>query len=329
MIDAIASEGHFVDHLVPIWDALGTDRGKLYARRTETLAKAGRLPGFISGAVDRLERPVLALSYGDYVSAVRSGRSKIALGQHGAGQSYGGDERSARYPSYPGGAGQDAVSLFLVPNEHAARRTRQAYPKARVEIVGCPKLDGLPRKADRGRVVAVSTHWNGTAIPETMSAWLTFDRAILELGKRFEVLGHAHPRMLSRIEPLYRMAGIEVVSSFDEILRRADVYVCDNSSSIFEFAATGRPVVLLDDPRYRPNIEHGLRFWSEASVGIRCPKPADLAESIERALERRPEDEAAREAALDRIYQPRTGSAALAAGVLRDWAKVNTPTPLR
>jgi hypothetical protein len=58
------------------------------------------------------------------------------------------------------------------------------------------------------------------------------------------------------------------VASLREVQRRAAVYVCDNSSSMYEFAATGRPVVVLDLPEgrikgigYRRNINHGLRFW--------------------------------------------------------------------
>ena len=151
----------------------------------------------------------------------------IALGQHGAGQSYSGDHRA-----YPGGSQQGNVSLFLVPNEHAAERTRKAYPGKPVAVIGCPRIETLPRKAQPGRVIAFSFHWNGPAIaPEMQSAWPAYRSAVQRLARTHEVIVHAHPRAISEVGRWFRRTDVEIVPSFDEVLRRADLYCCDNSSS--------------------------------------------------------------------------------------------------
>lgn len=330
MIDVIASEAHFVDHIAPIWEALGDAAGTFYVRRADTIAAASGLRG-VSTEKPTGRRPILAVAMGDLGRARREGRRHLALGQHGAGQSY-----SNESSSYAGGDGQDDVELFLVPNDTAASRTLARYPGARVERVGCPKLDTLPgRRPDAPPgIVAVSTHWAARVAPEAGSAWPAFRKAILELGRHFPVIGHGHPRELRKIEPFYRAAGIRVVASFREVLEEASVYVTDNSSSLFEFAATGRPVVVMNAPQYRRTVDHGLRFAPRPScsitagwhycgashVGPQVDTSLQLVGAIERALEERPADAAARERALDIVYQPRRGGAALAAQALIDWA---------
>lgn len=320
MIDVFVSAPWYVDHVAPIWRALPADaRGRFHVTPRAAPAAAG-LPHV---TLDRIgpdtTRPILVVSYGDLRSAFMAQRKRIALGQHGAGQSY-----STDHPAYPGGRNQGPASLHLVPNEHAAGRTRRAYPKARVAIVGCPKLDDLPRPTidpDRTPVVAFSFHWDGPSIaPELRSAWQYYRTTVPLVKQQATVLGHAHPRALPRVARWYTAAGIEIVPDFADVLRRADVYVCDNSSSLFEFAATGRPVVVLNAPIYRRDVEHGLRFWAAASVGVNVDRASRLGVAVETAVADPPEVRAARAAALDLVYQPLRGGAALAATALLDWA---------
>ena len=318
MIDVFASAPWYVDHIAPIWRALpAAARGRFHVTARSAPAAVG-LPNVTH---DRLspdpKRPILVVSYGDLRSAFMAQRTHIALGQHGAGQSY-----SSDHPAYPGGRNQGPVSLFLVPNETAAERSRKAYPKATVAVVGCPKLDGLPRK-ERGAepVVAFSFHWDGPTIaPEMRSAWIYYRTAVPIVAKRRLVIGHAHPRAMPRVARWYTGSGIEIVPSFEDILRQADVYACDNSSSMFEFAATGRPVLVMNAPVYRRNVEHGLRFWEAAGIGVNVDRASMLAEAVEKAIADPPEVRAAREAALAVVYQPLRGGAALAAKALLDWA---------
>jgi hypothetical protein len=301
MIDFLATSPHYEDHLAPIRAALPERaRGEMLHDRPRG---------------DR--RPTVCSASRDTRTVIRSGRP-VAVTEHGYGQSY----STSHNQSYPGGHGLGAVGLFLAPNEHAADRWRTEYPKARVEVVGCPKLDTLPmRVPGPGPVIALSFHWGCTVAPEAKGAWDFYKRAIPDLALRYQVLGHGHPRLMGTIAGTYRRLGVEVVDDFADVCRRADLYVCDNSSTIYEFASTGRPVVVLNAPWYRRSANHGLRFWDAASVGVQCDDPDDLPAVIEEALADHPEQQAAREAALDLVYSVRRGASQRAADVLLDWAE--------
>lgn len=262
-------------------------------------------------------------SYSDLVKARKEGASRIVLAQHGIGQSYGGDPNSARHPSYPGGVDNGDVGLFVVPNDHAAGRWRAAYPGAAVAVVGSPRLDTIPVRSidvlDDHPVVAVSFHWDPHVSMEARSAFAWYWRVLEPLAKRFHVIGHGHPRRTD-LPRVYRSLGIEYVRDFDEVCRRADVYVADNTSTLYEFASTARPVVVLNAPWYRTDVSHGLRFWSAAHVGVNVYNPDRLGDMVARALECWPEDVAMREAALDEVYTYRTGGARRATDAIREWA---------
>lgn len=321
MIDVFASAPWYIDHVAPIWRALPPEaRGKFHVSARAASSAVG-LPHVTTRPIASgdARRPILTMSFGDYRAARASGRTRIAVGQHGAGQSYSND-----HPAYPGGRGYEQASLFLVPNETAARRWRERYPGTPVALIGCPKLDTLPdRDADLTEpVVAFSFHWDGPSIaPEMRSAWTYYRTVVPLVAKRHRVIGHAHPRAMSRVSRWYNMAHIEIVPTFTDILRRASVYVCDNSSSMFEFAATGRPVVVLNAPPFRRDVEHGLRFWEASGVGVNVDRADQLAEAVGRAVADPPEVRAARKAATSIVYQPLRGGAAIAVRALLDWSR--------
>lgn len=255
----------------------------------------------------------LVASYKD-LTVARKRHRRIVLMQHGAGQSYSDDN-----PAYPGGSDNEAVGLFLVPGQHAAARWRTAYPRARVEVVGSPRLDDLPPRHPGPLTVALTFHWNAYHTPEARSAFDWFRSGIRAVAEEFTVIGHGHPRA-TFLPPFYEKLGIEYVPDFAEVCRRADVLAFDNTSAGFEFAANGGSVVVMDAPWYRPDAAHGIRFYDAAHVGIRVAHPADLVPAIARALEHRPEDIADREDALETVYAYRYGAAQRAADAIMAWA---------
>ncbi len=322
MIDVLASAPHYVDHLSAVFGALPEEaRGSFMALGRET-AERVRATGYEPAFAVSGDRPTLVASYGDLKMASSSlNRSRLAIMEHGAGQSYGGRSRSGTHGSYAGGTGRGAASLFLHPGPHPAERDRIAYPEAKVEVTGSPILDSLPKREGRkGRVVAFSFHFNGPLAPETKNAYAWAWPAIQRLRGTHELIGHAHPRLFPYIARRYRRAGIEPVVEFADVCRRADVYVCDNSSTLFAFAATGRPVVVLNPPWYDRTVDHGLRFWEAANVGINVSDLRELPAAIDEALRDKPAQKKAREAALDLVYAYRTGAAKRAADALMEWA---------
>lgn len=293
-IDAFATEGHFRSHLEPVFGGLKNKGDWTGSNPT---------------------RPVVVASYGDLKRVRKLGYTQIARMEHGAGQGYDID-----HGSYAGGRDHDDVSLFLMPNQYSADRWQARYPKARVEVVGCPKLDTLPRKERTDPpTVAISFHWDCYLVPETVSAFQHYRHVLPQLRDSVRLIGHGHPRAQSILDRRYRRLGIELVPDFTEVCKRADVYITDNSSSLFEFAATGRPVVVLNQPMYRKDVHHGLRFWDAANVGVQVDRPEDLVGSVALALQDGPQQQVAREQALDMVYAYRSGAAQRAASVLTSW----------
>jgi hypothetical protein len=233
----------------------------------------------------------------------------VVLCEHGAGQSYQGN-----HSSYAGGRGREQVVLFLCPNEAAAERNRHAYPGVPALAIGCPKLDAyhLSPAKPRGAppVLALSFHWDCLVAPESRWAFPPYRNVLPGLASAYHVLGHGHPRVWPRLEEQYRNMRLEPVADFDEVMRRADLYICDNSSTLFEFASTGRPVVVLNAPYYRREVNHGLRFWEAATVGIQCDDPHLLLQAVKQALADLPEQQAARQAAVSLAYAHTDGRAA-------------------
>lgn len=355
MIDALAFEPHFLAHLAPVWRALSPSlRGTFYVEErnpplvADALARGIAATGKDGMALRSSSPPprasladgpiALVASIGDTKVARRMGYRRFIFLEHGAAQSYSGTGTNPLEASYSGGPDRDDTILFLVPNEQAADRWRKTYPQIPAAVVGCPKLDDLPHRdgGDPAPVVAISFHWSvpGSLPPEAGNAMADFLPALPALSKRFRMIGHAHPRHATDMQKHYRRAGIEFVPSFEEVCRRADVYVCDNSSTIFEFASTNRPVVLMNSRYYRKNVSHGLRFWGAATVGLQVDPvmahgmldaeatTASLIDAIERSLEDPLDLQVAREAALAEVYQPRTNAAAYAATAITDLLSV-------
>lgn len=141
-IDALATEHHYASHILPIWHALtDAERGSFYiGRRPDALRAVQGIEartGLPSGSD---AHPVVVAGYSD-LRRVPRGRPVILV-EHGVGARYKRpDGEWDRNPSNPGGSHREAVRLFICPNEDVAAANLEAYPDAKVAVVGCPRLD--------------------------------------------------------------------------------------------------------------------------------------------------------------------------------------------
>lgn len=299
----MASAEHYRAHLLPIYEALPPEqRGAVL--RSVPLRRRGPQPE---------RNAVLVGSWTDLRAVGEAGYERIVYAEHGIGQTY-----QTGHPAYPGGRHRDRVGLFLSPNATAARYDAEAYPAATVRVVGDPALDALPRGPGAGPI-AVSFHWDCMVAPETRSTFRYWITAVRDLAQEQDVIGHGHPRAINPLKGMYRAAGVRWVENWHAVCEQAALYICDNSSTLYEFAATGRPVVVLNGPNYRRGFRPGLRFWDAANVGFQVDRPVALAETVLRAVEDPPDVRQRREAAVDIAYGYRSGAAQRAADTIMEW----------
>lgn len=268
-VDCIAREPHHEKHVRAVWDKLPEYmRGRFFSDPHALAASPNE--------------HVLCAAYGD-LKEVSHQKKKAIYMEHGAGFYY-----NVKHASYAGSTEhRECVVLRLSPNERHAAKER-AMLSCPVEIVGVPRMDqwaNRPVRLNRKHqlVVAVSFHFDATVCPETRSAWRYYIDGLAPLAAKYKVLGHAHPRIFRKLRGTYARLGIKPVEDFDEVLQKADIYVCDNSSSTFEFAFTGKPVILMNCPYYRKWVTHegNPRFWEYADIGYNTEKPSELIPAVE------------------------------------------------
>ncbi len=311
MIDFYATEPHYVEHLAPVWHALPEPhRGTFWCSHTAH-ARTHQLGIQAQAGFDRSHRLVLVAAHRDQQRI----RQPVALLEHGAGQSYG-----DLSPHYTGGADREHYALILVPNQ------RTAAAAANAVVVGAPKLDHLalaPTATNNLRSrVALSFHWDCQLYPETRSSW---DEIRPELAAAaqgpWDLVLHSHPRIRHRVATTAQLLGIPYEPDFDRILATCDLYAIDNSSTLFEFLLTGRPVVVINSSHYRRTVNHGLRFWEYADVGVNCDEPAHLFDTIDQALQDTDALAARRSEVARMVYPLHDGhSAQRCAQALLDWS---------
>lgn len=269
-LTAYATRPQYRRHLAPIVDELSSRGHRIsWARNVARLPRGGLV--LVASAAD----------------AERVARDLVYV-EHGAGQTY----LDGPHKGYAGSPKLERVRLFLAPNERVEWAWRAAYPQAAVRTVGSAVLDrhltdragnvGM-RTSHSDVTIAVTCHWSCGVCPETMPALPHYLDAVDYLARDHHVLGHAHPRIARRMAEVWREIGIRYVADPDEILERASVLVADNTSLMYEAAAIGTPVVALNAPSYRRDVEHGLRFWSHVP-GQQVDHPHELRPAVERAL---------------------------------------------
>ncbi len=274
-MDFVATQTHYIDHMAPVYKALPESQ---FLVTRPHLVKHARRHGIEATLIKELNsEEILCASFRNAIWAAQSGANVYYM-EHGVGVS--GSLKKA----------YKKLQMFLCPNSFVKNIYSRAYPRIPAHIVGSPLVDSLaqiPKQENEKPVVAFSFHFEkAKARPDRKSALGFYSEILPEIAKReeYRVIGHGHP--LNEVLPsIYESAQIEYVRYFADVVTQADLYVCDRSSTIFEFAALGRPVLLLNIPEYEKLPNHGLRFWKAATVGLQCDGPGELHEMILAALE--------------------------------------------
>jgi hypothetical protein len=325
-LDALATWAHYADHLLPAWIASGS-RGTFWCGdegiQARVLTAAPEIDARILDRTTQFRGAVLIGSGRDHAIARRRGARAVALMEHGAGQSYAGDPRTARHGAYAGGDGRDGAGLILAPNVYAERRWAARYPAAAVHVVGATRIL-TPPEDPRSPLLAISFHWSG-AIPEMRSALQHYRGALREIGEALPVIGHGHPRAAPLLRRIFEGAGIEFVQDLADVARRATVYAVDNSSTLWEMGLA-RPVVAINAPWYRRRISHGMRFWDLA--GLMADDPGSLVAAAGRLLSggETAEERMERERVCRAVW-PVLDGAARAGRLLREWTSPRRLAP--
>jgi hypothetical protein len=230
------------------------------------------------------------------VASLRDARSvrqnPVVYVEHGAGQHYG-----EAVPGFPGGPNLDQVVLFICPSERVGDLWRARYPDVRVAVVGCPALDchldGTYPAVERAarRNVYVTCHWDAggeVEIPEVRPALPYYEDALPALRDAlqrsgFRLCGHAHPKHSGPSRRLWARLGVPYEPDPDVVLAAAALLIADNTSLMYEAAALDVPVLALNAPWYRRDVQHGLRFWTHVP-GLQCNEPEDLERLVAQAL---------------------------------------------
>ena len=296
-VDILSTERHYDDHLRPIWDALPESAKGNWFQHAAPSKPTGNI--------------TLVCSYGNLLRM--RDRGPVVFMEHGIGYSYVNGAGERFHPSYAGSSKRDGVILFLNNHELTQDLNRKAHPNVPGVVIGTPKMDawaGRMWENPTNPIAAYSTHWDCRhVVPETRSAHKEFRWALRpdQWSDRFTWNGHAHPRAWGLVKTDYKNFYIPVIKDFADVLDQASVYVADTTSTLYEFAYTGKPVVCLNASFYRKDVNHGIRFWDYVP-GIQVDHWKDVPSAVERALDG--EGEKLRARAVDMVYPVRDGTAA-------------------
>lgn len=273
-VDLYASKSHYLEHLAPVWAELAPEeRGHVVIPEPLRAYAEQLLPDHDWSVPEGASDVRLAAGWVD-VQGSPNGQRR-ALMEHGVGQRY----EDVAAPNYVGGRGRtDVVDLFLLPNRASAR-----YQDGDVAVVGDPFLDRL-RESSLVPLwdVTFAFHFKTDLCPEASGYPEMFREGIVQcVDADLRVLGHGHPS--SNVWGWYEARGITTTSSL-QVALRTRCFAADNTSAMFYAAALGIPVVVLNPPYYRRSVEHGLRFWEFADVGLNVGQRDNLLDAVKRSI---------------------------------------------
>lgn len=325
-----ASRPHFLDHLWPIYKEFELAESNDYEARlylTQPLEHYGERSTPLRLSLDINYGDVAVVSSSaDAMTCRKTAPSRpIIMMEHGVGITF------PKNQSYAGFTGIRAkVAMFLAPNQWIHDKTWVVLPKKPQAIVGTPKMDKWkdPPKGNKCRI-CISFHWNGSAVaPEAGNALEYYVKHLSDYAKAvnrigYELVGHCHPRIVQEVKPHYKDAGIPFIDNFDEVMETCLLYINDCSSTLYE-AATIMPVIILNAPWFRRDIDFGIRFWKWTDIGFQCNHPDDLISLIDMQLHKDPNVHTVERLKMRRDLYPFMGeSSQVAANAIKKFALDN------
>jgi len=301
-INFFTRSSHYMDHMAPIWPYI-PERMKgqwVIAAKDIEAAHKNQIPErdlhIVRGQRYRDGIPIednglmLVSAAGDMTIAKKHcpGSTHLAMMEHGVGLVF------PNNAAYAGNIGSRRfANLFLAPNSKIQALTARKFPQTPNIIIGTPKMQLLRdfrKNSSRDRAkevtVAIGFHWDGNTIcPEAGNCFDYYREWLPMLNAKWKLIGHCHPREVNTIVPYYESMGIEYVADFEDVVRRADVYVNDCSPTMYEAAALGIPVVILNKPEFRREVDFGIRFWDYTDIGPHVNHPEELMIAIEAQLQ--------------------------------------------
>lgn len=323
-IDFFARREHFIDHLAPMWRLLPDKaRGRFYIHESLRdylvkhyphhenygyyIVKSLRENG-LSVELPYSENPLVTCAYGDFQNAYKQNPNRqFIMLEHGVGltpfSDYMGDNGG-----YAGGLGyRRFVDCFLAPNEYIAKKTAKVLDTMQY-VVGTPKLDKWAKEyfwggnllplninySDEGRFVnkiptiCISFHWNGSHVsPEAGNASSTFGapEVLLRIKEKYNLVAHCHPKAREQFKPFFEELGIPFIDNFEDVMKIADIYINDCSSTMYEFLVTGKPVIIMNSPHFRKDKHTGIRFWDYTDIGYQVKNPRELMDAIQATID--------------------------------------------
>lgn len=280
MYNVFGSEVHYCDHLYSVYKRLGPYQGIAWQRgrvvRDGFRPVGFSQPDFYKWARQQDTRePFIVASYQDVTNLYQAGFRNLIMMEHGIGQTYANNTDG----SYISQVRSRYCTSFWMPNRRAAelQAAVATVPVFHIDSYRVQDLqawrNGSPiANTSNKPVVAVSFHGNLYGCPEQQATsddwWANGTLHLLAKQTDFDLVGHAHPRAAKDLADMWNQIGVPFVDSFEDVVRMADIYITDNSSTLYEAAACDIPVIVLNGVRYRPGVRHGLRFWNYADVGV-------------------------------------------------------------
>lgn len=298
VIDFLARQAYYVDHLYPVYAALPADaRGVFYALGEDTKNKLLKL-GVPAHQMREYQeggalgsQTILTASYGDAVRALNSGADRsVILMEHGVGLTFG-------KAAYADGVGS-RIHLRMIPvqNQYVANKVHPEVQHIPHPVVGVPKLDSWKdvafKKQTSPLIVFAFHHGDKNSRPaEVGSAWEWYYKYLPTLAEKYRIAVHYHPSSQGREEfsNLIQRSGIQFIDTFDEVMDSAALLVNDCGSAAYEFCVTGKPVVLMNAPWFDHKKNWGIRFWDYKDIGLHVNNPEELPDVLAQTLSTDPQ----------------------------------------